>query len=184
MQIELLEVQLIGKITVSEEEKTVLQMIDETLEEADSSDLFFVVSLSTKFPYAEMKKDEVVNTLSIATKYNPGVHEVRDMQRLAELISQALNIPLYTYNQDTNVDHLQEFIIQNGKTELLYCFTDDQILKSLKIIDLARTHCSSLPVIPYIEPTEDDFLELEYEKEMWSSLVKNTSDEDDEYINR
>ena len=180
MQKKLLEEQLVGRIIIPDSEKEVLLALDKALEEADSSELYFSISLSTEFPIPTIKNGEKVNVLKIRSKDNGDKPECRDMQKLAELLAQALNVPAFEYKKNIFVDHLREFIIaQDGKTELTYCFPDDELEKIIKIIGLARAQCQRLPVITYVEPTETDLLELEHEKEMLRSLAE----EDDEYSN-
>ncbi len=144
------------------------------MEEADNSELHFSVLLNSDFLIPTIKSGNKVNVLKISTKVKGDKPECKDMQRLAELLSQVLNVPVFEYKKDISVDDLREFIIvQEGKTELTYCFPDDEFEKIIKVIKLARAKCTSLPVITYVEPTEADLLELERENEILRSLAED-----------
>lgn len=129
-------IQLIkGKITISNEEKEQLKVLDEVLEEDEKSELNFRVDLNSKYqPY--MNKGGKVNVLNITTKENCGYN--RNMKELVNILSMKYGTTIKEDQLDEIFD-TDEFIVSSvDNVSCEFYFKDNDLHQVSDIIRYSR----------------------------------------------
>ena len=149
-----------GKIIVTDAERERLTQIDECLEETKDSELGFSVELNCDYqPYTN--KTGRTNRLTITTKEGVGYN--RNMQELAQRISEKFGVSLKKAGFEDNYEDTDEFVVpQFDKCLLEYCFKDEDLPKALEIIKQAMLEEKSLETMEIKEPDYDEYDPLDY----------------------
>lgn len=143
------------KILISDEEKEKLIKLDEALEKTDDSKINFMVELNGEYqPFTN--RSGKTNRLIIRTK--EGFNYNKNMQELAQIISEEFGISLKKDAYGENFKDVDEFIVpQFDKCSLEYYFKDDDMSKVIKIIELSRIKENSLEIMNINEPDYDEY---------------------------
>ncbi len=142
-------------ISIFDEERERLMRLDECLERTADSELSFSVELNREYqPFT--KRRGKTNCLTIGTKEGPGYN--RNMQEMAQIISEKFGIPLKKDSHGENFEDSDEFMVaQFDKCSLEYYFKGGDLSRVIEIIELARAKEKSLGTMSIVEPDYDDY---------------------------
>ena len=143
------------KILISDEEREVIMGLDECLEKDEDSEINFIVELNGGYqPFTN--RSGKTNRLIISTKEGPNYN--RDMQEMAQIISERFGISLKKDNEGENFEDTDEFILTlSDRCSLEYYFKGEDLSRVIEIIELTRAKEGSLETMAIIEPDYDDY---------------------------
>lgn len=143
------------KISISDEEREKLIRLDECLEKTEESEINFIVELNGEYqPFTD--RSGKTNRLIIRTK--EGLNYNRNMQEMAQIISEKFGISLKKDEYGENFEDADEFIVaQFDRCSLEYYFKDEDLSKVIDIIELTKIKEKSLETMSINEPDYDDY---------------------------
>ena len=143
------------KISISDEEIEKLIKLDECLEKTEDSEISFTVELNREYqPFTN--KSGKTNCLIIRTKEGLGYN--KNMQELAQIISEKFGISLKKDEYGENFENVDEFMVpQFDRCSLEYCFKDEDLSKVIDIIELTRIKEKSLEYMDINKQDYDDY---------------------------